>query len=69
MGTSGKCWPGSPLTSLRSPSVPPRHRDWADLIQRVERLRDFNLEVLDLEDRCLLPRARAIAEADSRLGP
>ena len=42
--------------------------DWAELIHRVERLRDFNLEELDLEDRCLLPRARAIAAADSRLG-
>ncbi len=42
--------------------------DWAELNQRVERLRDFKLEELDLEDRCLLPRARAIAEADSRLG-
>ena len=42
--------------------------EWAELNQRVERLRDFKLEELDLEDRCLLPRARAIAEADSRLG-
>jgi iron-sulfur cluster repair protein YtfE (RIC family) len=42
--------------------------EWAELNQRVERLRDFTLEELDLEDRCLLPRARAIAEADSRLG-
>ena len=42
--------------------------DWAALNQRVARLRDLKLEELDLEDRCLLPRARAIAEADSRLG-
>ena len=42
--------------------------EWAELNRRVERLRDFKLEELDLEDRCLLPRAKAIAEADGRLG-
>jgi iron-sulfur cluster repair protein YtfE (RIC family) len=40
--------------------------DWAELIVRVERLRDFKLEEMALEDRCLLPRARAIAETTDR---
>lgn len=42
--------------------------DWAELVRRVERVRSLKGEELDLEDRCLFPRARAIAAADSRLG-
>jgi len=37
---------------------------WRDLNNRVERLRDRLLEELDLEDRCLLPRARDLARND-----
>jgi iron-sulfur cluster repair protein YtfE (RIC family) len=40
--------------------------DWAELIVRVEKLRDFKLEEMALEDRCLLPRARAIAQSTDR---
>jgi iron-sulfur cluster repair protein YtfE (RIC family) len=40
--------------------------DWAELIVRVEKLRDYKLEEIALEDRCLLPRARAIAETTDR---
>ena len=39
--------------------------DWAGLLERVQRLRNFKIEELDLEDRCLLPRARSIAEAEA----
>jgi iron-sulfur cluster repair protein YtfE (RIC family) len=34
---------------------------WTDLRDEILRLRDHLLEELDLEDRCLLPRAREIA--------
>ena len=40
--------------------------DWADLIVRVEKLRDYKLEEMALEDRCLLPRARAFAKSTDR---
>ena len=40
--------------------------DWAELIVRVEKLRDYKLEVMALEDRCLLPRARAFAKLTDR---
>ena len=30
-----------------------------------QRLRDFKLEEMDLEDRCLLPRARSLAETEA----
>ena len=40
--------------------------DWAELIVRIEKLRDYKLEEMALEDRCLLPRARAIAQATDR---
>ena len=46
--------------SERASEVP----QWADLITRIGRLRDYKLEELDLEDRCVLPRARALAEAE-----
>ena len=39
--------------------------EWAELIERVQRLRDYKLEEMALEDRCLLPRARALAEAEA----
>jgi iron-sulfur cluster repair protein YtfE (RIC family) len=39
--------------------------DWAGLLERVQRLHDLKLEEIDLEDRCLMPRARAIAEAQA----
>ena len=39
--------------------------EWAALIERVERVRDRKLEEMALEDRCLLPRARAFAEAEA----
>jgi iron-sulfur cluster repair protein YtfE (RIC family) len=39
--------------------------DWADLLHRVRRLRDLMLEEMDLEDRCLLPRARSFAETEA----
>ncbi len=42
--------------------------DWAELIFRVEKLRNYKLEEMGLEDRCLLPRARAIAQASSHPG-
>jgi iron-sulfur cluster repair protein YtfE (RIC family) len=38
--------------------------EWAELLERVTRLRDYKLEELDLEDRCVLPRAREYAAAD-----
>ena len=41
--------------------------EWVAVIQRVEQLRDLKLQELDLEDRCLLPRARAIADAERQL--
>jgi len=37
---------------------------WRDINSRIARLRDRLLEELDLEDRCLLPRARELAQAD-----
>lgn len=46
--------------SLQGAEVP----SWALLFERVEQLRDRLLEQLDLEDRCLLPRARALAQTD-----
>lgn len=46
-------------TSLRLVDLPA----WADLLRRAARVRDRLLEELDLEDRCLLPRAREIARA------
>jgi len=49
--------------SLHATEVPA----WAELLRRVGRVRDHLLEELDLEDRCLLPRAREIARADSGL--
>ena len=36
--------------------------EWADVRHALTALRDHLLEELDLEDRCLLPRARVIAE-------
>jgi iron-sulfur cluster repair protein YtfE (RIC family) len=47
-------------TSLPAAEVPA----WAELLRRVGRVRDHLLEELDLEDRCLLPRARESARAD-----
>ncbi len=40
--------------------------DWAELIVRVESLRDYKLEEMSLEDRCVLTRARGFAEAEAR---
>ena len=37
---------------------------WRDLRRRLERFRDHLIEQLDLEDRCLLPRARQMARLD-----
>ena len=39
--------------------------EWAELIAGVQRLRDSKLAEMDLEDRCLLPRARAIAQVNA----
>jgi len=36
---------------------------WRDINARIARLRDRLLEELDLEDRCLLPRAREVGRA------
>lgn len=41
--------------------------EWAELIVGVQRLHDFKLAEMDLEDRCLLPRARAIAQVNAQL--
>lgn len=38
--------------------------DWRELAGRLLALRDHLLEELDLEDRCLLPRARLIADVE-----
>jgi iron-sulfur cluster repair protein YtfE (RIC family) len=46
--------------SDRAADVP----EWAELLERVTKLRDYKLEELDLEDRCVLPRAREYAAAD-----
>jgi len=43
--------------------------EWAELIAAVRRMRDFKLEEMDLEDRCLLPRARAIAQVNAAFRP
>lgn len=40
-----------------------------ELLRRVRQMRDHLLDMLDLEDRCLLPRAREIAEAGRRPRP
>lgn len=47
-------------TSLPASEVPA----WAELLRRLGHVHDHLLEELDLEDRCLLPRAREIARAD-----
>jgi iron-sulfur cluster repair protein YtfE (RIC family) len=43
--------------------------EWAELIAAVQRMRDSKLAEMDLEDRCLLSRARTVAQVNAAFRP